>query len=97
MVAKVEMRALHLKADGAEVEINPAGRFFTLKEMQGYVDGFIEMVSLGEELTLVINEDGKCKALPLNNNATKLFRLYYPGDDFIVGDALVVKNVDLDD
>ena len=96
MVAFVEMRALHLKADGSEIQVNPVGRHFTLKELQACVGGYIEMIPLGEELTMVLNEEGKLNDLPLNAKATKLFRLYHGDTDFIVGDVLVAKNEDLD-
>ena len=39
---------------------------------------------------MVINEEGKLLGLPLNMDATVIFRAHYPdSNDYIVGDALV--------
>ena len=33
-----------IKVSGEVVEVHPAGKVFTLKEMQGYVGGYIEYI-----------------------------------------------------
>ena len=38
----------------------------SLKSFQELVEGFIEIVALGDETELVLNEEGKLKELPLN-------------------------------
>lgn len=52
-----------------------------LKTLQGIVGGYIEVVSMGEGIALVLNEEGKLVGLPAN------FGL---GRDVIVGDVLFV-------
>lgn len=83
--------------DGAkEIEVQPAdGKAFTLKELQTHVRGMIEIVSIGNGLCLVINEEGKFDpGCTYNEEATKLLHAtgWYDPYDFIVGNALVVED-----
>lgn len=83
-----------IKADGNVVEVNPKneGECFTLEELKGFVDGWIECVDLSPKQMLVINEEGKLLNLPYNAVATEAFRMaFQPTDDFIVGDALLCE------
>lgn len=67
------------------------GTTFTLDELQGYVEGFIEMVRLTGGRTLWVNEEGKLRNLPVNVKATQIF-CFTPGrSDRIVGPALVTE------
>lgn len=71
------------------------GTDFTLEELQAAVGGFIEIVKLrNSDLILVIDEEGKCKNLPVNYFATKVAR--WAGAimerDCICGDALLCKD-----
>ena len=58
----------------------------TLKKMQGYVDGYIELVWLNDEDVLVVNEEGLIRGLPFNYNAS------YLANKPIVGDAIYCKH-----
>lgn len=82
-----------IKTDGTRQPAHPSnGTDFSLEEMQTIVGGYIELVELNDTDTIVLNEEGKLNGLPLNIEATKVFRSYYPGsNDIIVGDVLVCK------
>ena len=69
------------------------GSDFRLEEMQRMVGGIIEIVYFDDNTVMVINEEGKLLGLPLNMDATAIFRAHYPdSDDYIVGDALVCSD-----
>jgi hypothetical protein len=47
-----------IKANGDVSEVYPAQKKgFSLKELQGFVDGYIEIVSVGKQF-MVLNEEG---------------------------------------
>ena len=77
-----------IRTNGAREAYLPAnGRHYTLKELQNAVGGLIEIVYTKDGRPLVINEEGKLRNLPINTEATHLYRF---GDhDSIVGDALL--------
>ena len=83
-----------IKTNGTRYPVQPAnGTHFTLGELQTIVGGCIELVELDGDTTMVVNEEGKLEDLPLNLEATGMFRSHYPdSDDFIVGDVLVCNN-----
>ena len=67
------------------------GKFFTLKELQTIVGGYIECLSLKNGMTMVVNEEGKLEGLPYNDLATDI--AYNSGYmDIIVGIVLVCPN-----
>jgi hypothetical protein len=73
-----------IKANGELTEVSPAnGKKFGLDELQKFVGGYIEILSLGA-LVMVVNEEGKLNGLPVNLNATDIW-----GKDVIVGDVLI--------
>jgi len=74
---------------GIKNEVKPKnGKYFKLKELQTIVGGYIECVYLKDDMTMVVNEDGKLNGLPYNDLATKI--MYKNGFfDVIVGPALV--------
>lgn len=71
-----------------------------LNEMTDYQDavgGFFESIPLGDDHSLVINEEGKLEGLAPNRLATLLaftFRSGIASDDIIVGNAVIVRNAD---
>ena len=76
------------RTNGTQEQVAPQnGTSFDLKEMQGYVGGYIEIVESPDGRLIVLNEEGKLERLPLNRAATAI---YADPHDFIVGDALVV-------
>lgn len=79
------MTALLIKSDGEKLNITPDnGKYFSLKELQKYVGGYIEMLLTNDDRTMIINEEGKLKNLEINNEANKLIE-----EIVIVGDVVV--------
>ena len=70
----------------------------TLKEAQAFVGGYVECITWPNGDLLIVNEEGKLRGLPLNPEATLLWRMtftkdkYVTGyDDFVVGPAIYIK------
>lgn len=82
------------KTTGEKVTISPKdGRRFSLEELQLYVGGYVELIRIGRDNYLVVDEEGTLKGLPLNPGATKIVRQL--GYTHIVGDAVYCKEVEL--
>ena len=69
-----------------------------LKSAQDFVGGIVECITFPNGDLLIINEEGKLMNLPLNPEATLLWRMtftkdkYVTGyDDFVVGPAIYIK------
>ena len=69
-----------------------------LKAAQEFVGGYVEGISFPNGDYLIINEEGKLKNLPVNVEATKLWRATFTKDkyafgydDFVVGPAILIK------
>lgn len=84
--------------DGTEREVTPAnGKKFSLRELQGFVGGIIQYCKAKDGRDMVLNDEGKLCALPINEEATKLYEYgsLNPADwalnthDFLVGTVLV--------
>jgi hypothetical protein len=76
-----------IKSTGEEIPTEPKNsKEFTLTELQEIVGGYIELVNLGNNQYMVVNEDGILQNLPLNHKATRLY-----GHSTIVGDVLICK------
>ena len=74
----------------------------TLKEAQAFVGGHVEGISMPNGDYLIVNEEGKLKNLPFNEEASKLWKdtfdndNYMTGrDDFVVGNAILIKKTAL--
>ena len=70
----------------------------SLKQAQEFVGGYVEMVIFPNDDILIFNEEGKLKGLPLNPEATALWRATFDNDnyitgrkDFVVGPAMYIK------
>jgi len=61
---------------------------FSLEELQEAVGGYIERVVLPDGRPMYINEEGRCKGLPVNFLATKLAGIMIVGDVLIIDTAL---------
>ena len=75
----------------------------TLKEAQKFVGGYVEGITFPNGDYLIINEEGKLMQLPLNPEATTLWRATFTKDkyafgydDFVVGPAILIKKQALD-
>ena len=69
-----------------------------LKEAQEFVGGMVEGITFPNGDYLIINEEGKLRQLPLNPEATALWRATFTKDkyafgydDFVVGPAILIK------
>ena len=62
----------------------------TLKEAQKFVGGYVEGITFPNGDYLIINEEGRLKNLPLNPEATLLWRMHFDHND-IVGPAILIK------
>ena len=69
-----------------------------LKSAQAFVGGMVEGISFPNGDYLIVNEEGKLMQLPLNPEATLLWRLTFTKDkyvtgynDFVVGPANLIK------
>lgn len=63
----------------------------TLEEMQKFVEGYIEPVSIryaGRKCRMVCNEEGLIKNLPVNTLATQLYK--EQGGEVIVGNVIIL-------
>ena len=70
----------------------------TLKEAQDFVGGMVECIAWPNGDLLIVNEEGKLMGLPLNPEATALWRTHFTKethafgyDDFVVGPAMVIQ------
>ena len=70
-------------------EVNPKnGTDFELSELQEYVEGYIEIVSLKDNRVMVVNENGHLEEKPFNAKATEI--IGKAGlNDVVVGSVLV--------
>lgn len=86
----MKQQAFIYKTTGEIIPVYPKnGTDFSLNELQSFVNGSIELVTLKDGMYMIVNEEGKLFNLEENVQATSLFRLSYITDDFICGDALV--------
>tara|TARA_Y100000034_G_C6733617_1_gene325149 strand:- start:285 stop:578 length:294 start_codon:yes stop_codon:yes gene_type:complete len=83
--------------NGTEVSILNKTKL-SLKDMQDYVGGYIEVVSLSDGSQMVLDEEGKLKDKPINYEATKRYVGEEYDDtcatwdyDYVVGDVLILK------
>ena len=70
----------------------------TLKEAQDFVGGYVECITWPNGDLLIVNEEGKLKGLPLNPEASLLWKMTFDNDnyvtgrkDFVVGPAIYIK------
>ena len=68
------------------------------KEVSKFVGGMVECVTFPNGDLLLLNEEGKLMQLPLNPEATTLWRATFTKethvngyDDFVVGPAILIK------
>ena len=73
-----------------------------LKAAQEFVGGYVECVTFPNGDLLLLNEEGKLMGLPLNPEATALWRAHFTKDkyafgydDFVVGPAIVIQKAAL--
>ena len=80
-----------LYADGHKETVNPKnGKTFELEELQGFVHGYIEIVHVGSDQLLVVDDEGLFNPLLPNLNASAI------AGTMIVGDALLCESNEID-
>ena len=69
-----------------------------LKGAQDFVGGYVECITFPNGDLLIVNEEGKLRNLPLNPEATLLWKITFDNDnyvtgrkDFVVGPAIYIK------
>ena len=72
-----------------------------LKAAQDFVGGYVEGIPFPNGDYIIINEEGKLIGLPINEQATKLWKETFDNDnfitgrnDFVVGPAILIKKSD---
>ena len=80
-----------IKSNSESKQLIPAnGKYFTLEEMQGFVDGLIEILYLKDGSLMIVNENGLNTNLPINDKATDIRNDNYGKSIYpIVGNVLV--------
>jgi len=75
-----------------------------LKGAQDFVGGYVECITFPNGDLLIVNEEGKLRNLPLNPEATLLWKITFDNDnyvtgrkDFVVGPAIYIKKHALKD
>ena len=83
--------AKYITHEGSTHEVLPSdGKYFSLKELQTFVGGYIEMLELADGRLMFLNEEGKLKRLPVNPIACELaLGSGIALNDYIVGNVLV--------
>lgn len=77
-----------LATAGPPMAIEPwEGEVYSLKELQGFVGGLIELVRLGGGRLMVVNEEGRLKGLPFNLVASLIAKRDIFGDVAIIDDG----------
>ncbi len=78
-----------IKSNGVQQEVSPKnGTDYSLEELQGFVGGDIEIISVSPTEIMVLNEEGLIYGLPFNIKASDMF-----GEGgYVVGDVLICKN-----
>lgn len=80
-----------LYADGRIKTVKPKdGKKFSLKELQQYVEGYIEIVHTPDGELLICNEEGRLQGLRPNLNATNAVQ------QLIVGNAVLCNPDQID-
>lgn len=90
--------AMLIKSNGEIIEnIKPDnGKKFSLKELQTYIGGYIELLSSNDHQYMVIDEEGKIKDKEYNEIATVIMEDILAPGDYIAGNALIIDCNEID-
>jgi len=90
-----------IQPDGTETLVQPKnGSDFQYQELHDMVNGYIEIVRplyhpQYTDHIMVINEEGKLEGLGVNEKATAIWLHDISHSDYIVGPALICKEVEV--
>lgn len=83
------MDSLLYTTDGCRRIVTPSnGTDFSLEELQGFVGCYIEIIRLGDNRLVIVNEEGKILGLPKNTFVTKIIQSA-GRQDIVVGNVLI--------
>lgn len=89
--------AIKLTTEGKAFLIDLSADNNELLTLQMAVGGLIEAKTLESGYTLIMNEEGKLKSLPMNERATEIWLANFPNfPDVIVGDVVIAGSYDED-
>lgn len=72
--------ATWIKADGTRQIVKSRGRSFSETEIQKYVGGYFEELSLPDGHTLLMNDDARRLGLPVNEEVSRDYEIIIRGD-----------------
>ena len=80
-----EREGLIIRPDNSISIIKPQSNRFSLKELQDYVEGYIEYYPTGnKKYDIIVNEEGLIMRLPFNTLTSKLFGIHTVGNVLII-------------
>jgi len=82
----MENKVILLNVNGTREVLSPEQKP-TLQQMQGWVGGYIETIRVqygNRRATLVVNEEGLAKNLPVNSQASRIAGFSVGGNAFIL-------------
>lgn len=89
------MKAVYINTDN-ETYLASLDPNDMLSGLQQAVEGFIEAVSLTDNITMWINEEGKLNDLPVNVIATLFYHAAHGPHDIIMGNVILTGGPDED-
>jgi len=79
-----------ITVDGHESTAHPAdGKVFTLEELQSYVGGYIQSISLPNGTSMYVNEEGLLERLAPNEKASEIAAPHY-----VVGNVIICTDAE---
>jgi hypothetical protein len=84
-----------IKADGTLERLDLSEQEQELKNLQGAVGGYVQVIELEDDFTMWVNEEGKLLNLPVNEIATVIWEVRFGLDtDIICGDVVFTGGMD---
>jgi len=83
----VRKRAYVVRVNGS---IEKLAKCPTLSEAQSIIGGYIELLKVDGDKTLIVDEDGKLRGKLINQSITSKYGFDIPGG-YIVGDVIVLE------
>lgn len=74
-------------------DINPVnGTDFEIEDLWSLIGGYVQVIELEDGELMIVDEEGLCKGLPFNQQATDYVRKHCSYPHQIVGTALICKS-----
>lgn len=82
--------AILIGTDGIITPIEPKNkRNFSLRELQDYVEGYIEIIRLPNHNIMVVNEEGRLRRLKVNPHASLVAQQAIVGNAVLCNDSQI--------